>query len=131
QKTDYLINFLIGKETSDIENYGHDKLEEFGSGSDEEESTWESVIRQALLGNYIKKDIENYGIIKITKKGKDFLKKPVSFQIVKEEDDDDDLTDLESEDSEMIASGAGSGGAADPVLYSMMKDLRKKISKKL
>lgn len=131
QKTDYLIDFLTGKETSDIENYGHDKLEEFGSGSDEEESTWESVIRQALLGNYIKKDIENYGIIKITKKGKDFLKKPVSFQIVKEDDDDDDLTDLESEDSEMIASGAGSGGAADPVLYSMMKDLRKKISKKL
>ncbi len=131
QKTDYLIDFLTGKETSDIENYGHDKLEEFGSGSDEEKSTWESVIRQALLGNYLKKDIENYGIIKITKKGKDFLKKPVSFQIVKEEDDDDDLTDLESEDSEMIASGAGSGGAADPVLYSMMKDLRKKISKKL
>ena len=131
QKTDYLIDFLIGKETSDIENYGHDKLEEFGSGSDEEESTWESVIRQALLGNYIKKDIENYGIIKITKKGKDFLKNPVSFKIVKEDDDDDDLTDLESEDSEMLASGAGSGGAADPVLYSMMKDLRKKISKKL
>ena len=131
QKTDYLIDFLIGKETSDIENYGHDKLEEFGSGSDEEESTWESVIRQALLGNYLKKDIENYGIIKITKKGKDFLKNPVSFKIVKEDDDDDDLTDLESEDSEMLASGAGSGGAADPVLYSMMKDLRKKISKKL
>ena len=131
QKTDYLIDFLIGKETSDIENYGHDKLEEFGSGSDEEKNTWESVIRQALLGNYLKKDIENYGIIKITKKGKDFLKNPVSFKIVKEDDDDDDLTDLESEDSEMLASGAGSGGAADPVLYSMMKDLRKKISKKL
>ena len=131
QKTDYLIDFLIGKETSDIENYGHDKLEEFGSGSDEEKSIWESVIRQALLGNYLKKDIENYGIIKITKKGKDFLKNPVSFKIVKEDDDDDDLTDLEAEDSEMLASGAGSGGAADPVLYSMMKDLRKKISKKL
>ena len=131
QKTDYLIDFLIGKETSDIENYGHDKLEEFGSGSDEEKNTWESVIRQALLGNYLKKDIENYGIIKITKKGKDFLKNPVSFKILKEDDDDDDLTDLESEDSEMLASGAGSGGAADPVLYSMMKDLRKKISKKL
>ena len=131
QKTDYLIDFLIGKETSDIENYGHDKLEEFGSGSDEEKNTWESVIRQALLGNYLKKDIENYGIIKITKKGKDFLKNPVSFKIVKEDDDDDDLTDLESEDLEMLASGAGSGGAADPVLYSMMKDLRKKISKKL
>ncbi|MBF6598398.1 MAG: DNA helicase RecQ [Fermentimonas sp.] len=131
QKTDYLIDFLIGKETSDIENYGHDKLEEFGSGSDEEKSTWESVIRQALLGNYLKKDIENYGIIKITKKGKDFFKNPVSFHIVKEDDDEDDLSDLEAEDSEILASGAGSGGAADPVLFSMMKDLRKKISKKL
>jgi ATP-dependent DNA helicase RecQ len=131
QKTDYLIDFLIGKETSDIENYGHDKLEEFGSGADEEKSIWESVIRQALLGNYIKKDIENYGIIKITKKGKDFLKKPVSFKIVKEDEDEDDLTDLEGEDSDILASGAGSGGAADPILFSMMKDLRKKISKKL
>ena len=131
QKTDYLIDFLIGKETSDIENYGHDKLEEFGSGSDEEKNTWESVIRQALLGNYLKKDIENYGIIKLTKKGKDFLKNPVSFKIIKEDEDENDLTDLEGEDSEILASGAGSGGAADPVLFSMMKDLRKKISKKL
>jgi ATP-dependent DNA helicase RecQ len=131
QKTDYLIDFLIGKETSDIENYGHDKLEEFGSGADEEKSTWESVISQALLGNYLKKDIENYGIIKLTKKGKDFLKNPVSFKIIKEDEDENDLTDLEGEDSEILASGAGSGGAADPVLFSMMKDLRKKISKKL
>src|SRR5690554_4656869 len=113
QKTDYLIDFLIGKETSDIENYGHDKLEEFGSGADEEKSTWESVISQALLGNYLKKDIENYGIIKLTKKGKDFLKNPVSFKIIKEDEDEDDLTDLEGEDSEILASGAGSGGAAE------------------
>ncbi len=131
QKTDYLINFLIGKETSDIENYGHDKLEEFGSGSDEEESTWESVIRQALLSNYLKKDIENYGIIKLTKKGKDFLKNPVSFKIVKEDEDEDDMSELEGDESEILASGAGSGGAADTVLFAMMKDLRKKISKKL
>ena len=131
QKTDYLIDFLIGKETSDIENYGHDKLEEFGSGADEEKITWESVIRTALLGNYLKKDIENYGIIKITKKGKDFLKKPVSFKIIKEDEDEDDLTDLDGEDSDILASGGGSGGAADPILFSMMKDLRKKISKKL
>ena len=131
QKTEYLINFLIGKETSDIETYGHDKLEEFGSGADEEESTWSAVIRQALLDNYLKKDIENYGILKFTKKGKDFLKKPVSFKIVKVDEDEDELTDLDGEDSEILASGGGSGGAADPVLFSMMKDLRKKISKKL
>ncbi|MEA4997244.1 MAG: DNA helicase RecQ [Petrimonas sp.] len=130
-KADYLINFLLGKETSEIETFEHNELEEFGSGSDEEESTWETVIRQALLDNYLKKDIENYGILKITKKGKEFLKKPVSFKITKEEDEDEaDIEELESEEG-VIASGGGNSGAADPALFSMMKDLRKKISKKL
>lgn len=131
QKTEYIVDFLVGKETADIETYGHDQLEEFGSGDDEEESTWEVVIRQALLDNYLKKDIENYGILKITKKGKDFLKNPASFKITKVDDDEDDMSDLESDDSDIMASGGGSGGAADPVLFSMMKDLRKKLSKKL
>ncbi len=131
QKTEYLIDFLIGKETSDIETYGHNELEEFGSGTDEEGSTWEAIIRQALLDNYLKKDIENYGILKITKKGKDFLKKPTSFMVIKNDEDEDDITDLDAEDSDIIAGGVSSGGAADPVLFSMMKDLRKKISKKL
>jgi len=130
QKADYLVDFLVGKESSDIETYGHNKLEEFGSGADEEASTWEALIRQALLDNYLRKDIENYGILKITKKGKEFLKNPVSFKVTKDDEDEDDMSDLESDDSDVIAS-AGSGGAADPVLFSMMKDLRKKISKKL
>ena len=128
-KADYLINFLLGKETSEIETFGHNELEEFGSGSDEEESTWETVIRQALLDNYLKKDIENYGILKITKKGKEFLKKPVSFKITKEDEEDEpDIEELESEEG-LISSGGGNSGAADPALYAMMKDLRKKISK--
>jgi len=131
QKADYLIDFLTGKETSDIETYGHNELEEFGSGSDEETDTWESVIRQALLDNYLKKDIENYGILKISKKGKDFLKSPVSFRITKDDEDEGDISDMESEDSDVLGAAAGSGGAADPVLFSMMKDLRKKLSKKL
>ncbi|MDD4631099.1 MAG: DNA helicase RecQ [Proteiniphilum sp.] len=130
QKADYLVDFLVGKESSDIETYGHNELEEFGSGADEEASTWEALIRQALLDNYLKKDIENYGILKITKKGKEFFKNPVSFKITKDDEDEDDMNDLENDDSDVIAS-AGSGGAADPVLFSMMKDLRKKISKKL
>ena len=130
-KADYLINFLLGKDTSEIETFEHNELEEFGSGSDEEESTWETVIRQALLDNYLKKDIENYGILKITKKGKEFLKKPLSFKITKEEDEDDaDIEELESEEG-VITTGGGNSGAADPALFSMMKDLRKKISKKL
>ncbi|WP_436416630.1 DNA helicase RecQ [Petrimonas sp.] len=130
-KADYLINFLLGKETSEIETFEHNELDEFGSGSDEENSTWETVIRQALLDNYLKKDIENYGILKITKKGKDFVKNPVSFKITKEEDEDnDEMDELESEEG-VITSGGGNSGAADPALFSMMKDLRKKISKKL
>ncbi len=131
QKTDYLVDFLIGKESSDIETYGHNEMEEFGSGSDEEASTWEALIRQALLDNYLKKEIENYGILKITKKGKDFLKNPISFKITKDDEEEDDISDLESDDSDVLASAGGSGGAADPVLFSMMKDLRKKLSKKL
>ena len=131
QKTEYLVDFLVGKESSDIETYGHDQLEEYGSGEDEEEGTWEVVIRQALLDNYLKKEIENYGILKITKKGKDFLKNPVSFKITKVDEDEEDMSDMESEDSDIMASSGVSGGAADPVLFSMMKDLRKKISKKL
>lgn len=131
QKTEYVINFLLGKETSDIETYGHAELEEFGSGSDEEENTWDAVIRHALLENYLKKDIENYGLLKFTKKGKDFLKNPVSFKITKDEDEDDSTEELESENSDVVTSGGGSSGAVDPVLFSMMKDLRKKLSKKL
>lgn len=131
QKSEYVTDFLLGKETSDIETYGHDELEEFGSGADEEESTWEILIRQALLENYLKKDIENYGILKITKKGKDFLKNPISFKITKEDEEEDELNELEGDDAGVITSGGGSGGAADPVLFAMMKDLRKKLSKKL
>ncbi len=127
-KADYLINFLIGNETSEIETFEHNELEEFGSGSDEDERTWETVIRQALLDDYLKKDIEKYGILKMTKKGKSFMKKPVSFKITKVDDEDDmEMPDFESEDG----MAGGGGGSTDPVLFSMMKDLRKKIAKKL
>ncbi len=131
QKTEYVINFLLGKETSEIETYGHNELDEFGSGADEEESTWQNVIRQALLDNYLKKDIENYGILKITKKGKDFLKKPVSFKITKEDEEEESEEELYPDNADMLASGGGSFGAVDPVLFAMMKDLRKKMAKKL
>ena len=127
-KTDYMINFLVGKETSEIETFGHNDLEEFGSGADEDTVTWDTVIRYALLENYLKKEIENYGLLKITKKGKDFLKKPVSFKITKDDhlDGDEDM-----EDADLILSAGGNSGAGDPALFSMMKDLRKKLSKKL
>ncbi len=129
-KADYLINFLIGNETSEIETFEHNNLEEFGSGADEDERTWETVIRQAMLDDYLKKDIENYGILKITKKGKSFIKKPISFKITKVDDEDEiEMNDFESVDGMM--GGAGGTGSTDPVLFAMMKDLRKKIAKKL
>lgn len=127
-KTDYMINFLTGKETSEIETFGHNELEEFGSGADENAITWDTVIRCGLIEHYLSKDIDNYGILKITKKGKDFLKKPVSFKITKDDSSDSEL-DLEDED--IVIGGGGSSGAVDPALFSMMKDLRKKLAKKL
>jgi ATP-dependent DNA helicase RecQ len=127
-KTDYMINFLTGKETSEIETFGHNELEEFASGADEDAITWDTVIRCALIEHYLSKDIDNYGILKITKKGKDFLKKPVSFKITK---DDSSESELDLDDEDIVIGGGGSSGAVDPALFSMMKDLRKKLAKKL
>lgn len=125
-KSDYIINVLRGKETSEIETYGHHELEVFGSGDDSDEDTWNAVIRQALIAGYFDKDIENYGLLKVTKKGKDFLKKPVSFKITT--DEDEDMTDEDNID-DVVVKGGGGGSAVDPVLFSIMKDLRKKMAK--
>ena len=122
-KADYIIDMLLGKETSEITDHMHDDLEAFGSGSDEEEKTWNAVIRQALIAGYIKKDVENYGLLKLTDEGRDFLKNPKSFMIVEDKEFDD-------EEQEGPMRGGGSF-AVDPELYSMLKDLRKKLSKHL
>lgn len=122
-KADYIIDMLLGKETSEITDHMHDDLEVFGSGSDEDEKTWNAVIRQALIAGYIKKDVENYGLLKITDEGRAFLKSPKSFMIVEDKEFDD-------EETEGPMRGGGSF-AVDPELYSMLKDLRKKISKQM
>lgn len=122
-KAEYVVNILLGKETSEIESYAHHELDIFGSGVDQEEKTWNAVIRQALINGYLDKDIENYGLLKLTEAGKKFMKKPVSFKIVED-------NDFEEEEEEVQVRG-GATCAVDPVLYSMMKDLRKKLSKKL
>lgn len=123
-KTEYIVNILVGKETSEIETYGHMDLELFGSGSEESSDTWYAVLNQAIVAGYFEKDIENYGLLSVTKKGKSFFKKPVSFKIVLD-DDDEEIEDIEDMDMK------GGGSAADPVLFSIMKDLRKKMAKKL
>ncbi|MDR1092055.1 MAG: DNA helicase RecQ, partial [Prevotella sp.] len=124
-KTDYVINVIRGKETAEIETYSHQELEVFGSGDDTDEETWNAVIRQALIAGYFDKDIENYGLLKITKKGKDFLKKPVSFKLSTA---DEDIDEDDNMDDAVVKGGGGS--AVDPVLFSIMKDLRKKMAKK-
>ena len=122
-KADYIVNMLVGNETSEIQSYKHNELEIFGSGQDEDDKTWNAVIRQALIAGYLTKDIENYGLLKITPKGKEFMKKPVSFKITED-------NEFEEEVEEVPIKG-GASCAVDPVLYSMMKDLRKKLSKRL
>ncbi|MCK9155258.1 MAG: DNA helicase RecQ [Paludibacteraceae bacterium] len=122
-KTEHVIDVVMGNETSDVLSYGHDKLDTFGEGKEESERTWQTVIQQAMFEGYITKDIENYGILKITKAGKAFLAKPKSFQITDESEEEEELED------EVPLKGGSC--AVDPELFSMLKDLRKKMSKTL
>ena len=118
-RTDYVIDFVSGRATDDIVDHKHDQLEEFGSGEDMDPKIWNPVIRQALIAGYLKKDVENYGLLKLTAAGKKFMKSPHSFMIVLDNefsDEDDEVTE-------------GQGGALDPELFAMLKDLRKKVAK--
>ena len=121
-KADYIIDILRGNEAEAVLAHKHDELEEFGAGADVEEKVWNAIINQALLAGYIDKDVENYGILKVTKEGRKFLKKPTSFKVVEDNDFD--------EDEEMAIDGGGAG-VTDPELYAMLVDLRKTLSKKL
>lgn len=122
-KAEYIVNMLVGNETSEIQSYKHNELDVFASGQDQDEKTWNAVIRQALIAGYLAKDIENYGLLKITPKGKEFVKKPVSLKIT----EDNEFTEEEEE----VPIKGGASCAVDPALYSMMKDLRKKMSKRM
>lgn len=121
-KAEYIIDVILGKETSEIQDHLHDDLDVYGSGVDQEEKTWNAVIRQAIIAGYLEKEVENYGVLKLTDAGKKFLKHPVSFKIT----EDNDFDEVEE-----IPIKAGASCAVDPALYSMLKDLRKKIAKSL
>jgi ATP-dependent DNA helicase RecQ len=120
-KADHVANILAGKVTSAIKSYKHHKLEYFGIGEDKDEKFWNMVIRQALIAKFLAKDIENYGLLKLTTNGLEFLEKPSSFMLA-EDHDYADTTDEEN------AFGARTA-AVDEELFSILKDLRKKISK--
>ena len=121
-KTDYIINIILGKETSEIVAHQHDELETFGTGAGDEEKTWNAVIRQAMISGFIEKDVETYGLLKITAAGKKYLKSPKSFKIVEDRD-------FEEEENDEAPMRGGGTVVVDPALFSMLKDLRKKVSK--
>ncbi|TAL43187.1 MAG: DNA helicase RecQ [Chitinophagaceae bacterium] len=122
--TDYVVNIITGRMTPQTAMYRHEGLDVFASGNDKESQYWNSLIRQLLLEGMLKKDIEEYGVLKFTKKGQDFLKKPKSFKIV--------LNNLYEEANADDDEGAeaGAGAAADERLFEMLKELRQKEAKK-
>ncbi len=121
-KSDYLIDFVKGRDTDDIRDHKHDVLEEFGEGEGCDPKIWNPVIRQAIIAGYLKRDVENYGVIKITSSGKAFIKNPQPFMVVKDTefkvDDEDDSFERHT-------------GVLDPQLYGMLLELRKEKSNKL
>lgn len=122
-RQDYVVDFVKGRGTDDIVSHKHDQLEEFGSGEDENPKVWNPIIRQALIAGYLKKDVENYGLLKLTALGKKFIKSPESFMVVEDVEFNDDYDDE-------AAGGMGGGAALDETLFSMLKSLRKEISRK-
>lgn len=120
---EHIVDIIHGNETAAVLSYHHDELENFGSGQDVDENVLYAIARQAMIAGYIKKDIESYGDLKLTPDGKKFLKRPTKFEVPIEIHDD--------EEEEIIESSVGGSAAADEVLFSILKDMRKKLSKKM
>ena len=129
-KAKHIVDVLIGNLSTSVKSYKHDKLENFGAGTedDKDEKFWNAVIRQALVMDFLIKDIEAYGVMRLSQTGKDFLKKPHSIMLTK---DHDYIGDAEDEEDIMLAAAQKGGGAADQALYSMLKDLCKSTAAKL
>ena len=122
-RTDHIIDFVEGRETEEILAHKHQNHDLFGAGEDMEKKHWNPVIRQALIAGLLKKDVENYGLLKLTSAGKKFMKHPSSFMIV----EDNEF----AEDYESVSGDEGGTSALDPTLSAMLKDLRKQVSKRL
>jgi len=122
-KAKYVCDVITGNATSDIKTYRHDKLEFFAKGKEHDLAVWNAAIRQSILGGLLSKDVDNYGLLKITEKGFAFMKKPTSYTLVKEHDYSD------ADGSDVIVVQKGGMAAADPQLFKILKELRKDISK--
>ena len=120
-RAEHIVDILHGNQTAEVMSYHHDELENFGAASDEEESTLHAILRQALLVGMITKDVDSYGDLKLTKDGKKFIRKPGKFEVpIEVQNDEDDMMD----------GAAATCAAADEVLFSILKDIRRKQAKK-
>jgi ATP-dependent DNA helicase RecQ len=122
-KAEHIIDVIVGRETNDVKTYKHNELEVFGCGQGTDRKYLNAVIRQATIAGYLERDVENFGLIRLTSKGKNFIEKPSTFKIV----EDNDFSEVEEE----VVLKSGASCAVDPELYSILKDLRKKIAKHL
>ncbi len=123
-QAEHVVNVITGKTDQQVKTYKHDRLEIFADGADKDERFWTALIRQALLADYLDKDIDNYGLLKISAKGREYLENPVPFRIAL----DANFDNTESDEDDDFA-GAGGGSAADEELFAMLKDLRKNVAK--
>ena len=122
-KANHIVNILIGKNTASLKSYKHIDIKSFGRGADHDEKFWNAVIRRALILNLIVKDIDNYGLLKFNEQGKEFLRKPYSIMLAKDHDYDNLQDDF-------FMVGSHTTSTTDKTLYSLLKDLRKDISRK-
>jgi len=124
-KEDQILDIIIGNKTTSIQKFKHQDLKQFGEGSDYDEKFWSNIVRLAIFDNLLVKDVENYGLLKLTHKGESYMKNPYSIMTIdpkKKEEEDDDVE---------IENVSGSVEAAfDTSLFSLLKDLRKSISQK-
>ncbi|MGZ4097998.1 MAG: DNA helicase RecQ [Bacteroidia bacterium] len=122
-----VINVLMGTLTATAKSYKHNALESWSKGieDDKDDKFWMAVLRQAVVNGFLAKDIENYGLIRVTEKGHAFLKKPYSVKFTR----DHDYNNVDRDDDDIVTGGKGGSGAADEVLFSLLKDLVKKTAK--
>ncbi len=122
-KANHLIQVIVGKPSATIKSFKHNKLNVFGKGCEKDEKFWNAVIRQTLINRFLSKDIENYGILKLTHEGKEFLKEPTTIMLTQDHD-------YEGTDEDDFFAGGEKTSTADKTLFSLLKDLRKQISRK-
>lgn len=124
-KMKYVADYLAGKGTTEIKTFKHHLNSGFGSGKDKDHKYWQAVIRQITVQKLLSKEIESYGLLKLTKSGKDFIANPRSIKVTI----DHDYDKLMEDDDALVNQGGKIPGTADEVLFGMLKDLRKKIAK--